>query len=105
MRLWYDGMGSAPVELNTEGIRKCLVKDIDEKFSKADRDFLMLMGYNYDLPYKEHDGDNYYLDVDIIERNRPADNSDEKNKASYERTYTFRLDEDFENTKDYLNLK
>ena len=105
MRLWYDGMGSAPVELNTEEIRKCLVKDIDERFGKVDGNFLMLMGYNYDLPYKEYDGAIYYLDVDVIDRNRPADNNEDNNKASYDRTYTFQLNEDFKNTKNYLNLK
>jgi hypothetical protein len=103
-RLWYNGIESASVELNTEGIRQHLIKDIDEKSGKTDNNFLRLSSYNYDMPYKEYDGIMYYLDIDVIDKNRP--DYYEGGKPVYnDKVYTIELDEDFKNTRKYLNLK
>ena len=80
---------------NKDEIRPYLIKDIDEGYGQTKGSFSALSNYEYGMPYKEYKEMGYYLDINV------RDNND--NSKDY--TYTIQLDEGFENTKEYLNLK
>lgn len=115
-RLWYDGMESAPVSINEDAVRQCLMKDIDEKYGETDKSFLMLLNYDYDMPYfyaGEYNETEYYLDIEVINNNF-RDNEVEvftgevtvlNINPSSGRIYTIYLDDNFKNTRKYLNIE
>jgi DNA-binding cell septation regulator SpoVG len=98
VRLQHDARDTnttAYADINLDEIREYLVKDIDKVYSNVKGSFSALSNYEYGMPYKEYKEMGYYLDINV------RDNND--NSKDY--TYTIQLDEGFENTKEYLNLK
>ncbi len=81
--------------INIDEIRDYLIKDIDKKYNSTKYSFMALTSYNYDMPQKDYKEMGYYLNITV--RNNDDDSKDY--------TYMIQLDESFENTRKYLNLK
>lgn len=98
VRLQHDARNTSTIayaNINLDEIREYLVKDIDKVYSNVKGSFGALSNYEYGMPYKEYKEMGYYLDINV------RDNNDD----SKDYTYTIQLDEGFENTKEYLEIK
>lgn len=82
--------------LNVAEVRQHLIKDFDSMFKHTnDNAFLALSSYNFELPVREYKELGYYIQITII-------NKDDNTKDLYQTIY---IDERFENTREYLNIK
>ncbi len=82
--------------LNVAEVRQHLINDLDSMFKyKNDNAFLALSSYNFELPVREYKELGYYIQITII-------NKDDNTKDLYQTIY---IDERFENTREYLNIK
>ncbi len=92
---------TASMNIDIDGIRDYLIKDIDENYNRAKGAFIALSNYDYGMPYnKEYKEMGYYLEISVRDNKNLNDNGSLKDY-----TYTIQLDEGFENIKEYLNLK
>ncbi|WP_313339370.1 hypothetical protein [Sedimentibacter sp.] len=81
-------------DINVDYIRPHLIKDIDTMFYDSDKAFIVLNRYNFEMPAREYK-ESYYIQITIT-------NEDNDSKDIYQTIY---LDDRFENTREYLNIK
>lgn len=101
VQLRHDGREIETDELiDIDKIRPYLIKDIEEGRYDIEKSFMTLNNYRYE-PFMEYKEMGYFLEITIRDNN---DNTNDNNsiRENYETIY---INEGFENTKEYLNLK
>lgn len=82
--------------LDVDEIKLHLIEDIDSLFKYGnDKAFATLNSYNFEIPTKEYKELGYYIQITIT-------NEEDDSKDLYQTIY---LDDRFENTREYLNIK
>lgn len=82
--------------LDVDQIKHHLIKDIDSLFKYSnDNAFIALNSYNFEIPTREYKELGYFIQITI--------RNDEDNSKDYYQTIY--LDDRFENTREYLNIK
>lgn len=101
VQLRHDGREIDTGELiDIDKIRPYLINDIKEDRYNIEKSFMALSNHNYE-PFMEYKEMGYFLEITI------RDNSDsiKENSSIRENYQTIYINEGFENTKEYLNLK
>lgn len=101
VQLRHDGREIETDELiDIDKIRPYLIKDIEEGRYDIEKSFMTLNNYRYE-PFMEYKEMGYFLEITIRDNN-DSTNDNNSIRENYETIY---INEGFENTKEYLNLK